>query len=190
MPHYHSNKDITNTKYGKSTHRNHRSMLANNNGIIHEYFRFLKNNDIDKLLDLFSDDAVIYEPFSNISEGLRGKNAIKPFLEVAMMANDGLQYEIEFQKLSNGINSYNNNDNNNNIDNKSNNNDNCTKTGNDFITALVTFEKGGSIQARFTFELEHSANNNNNNNESAGLRETRKIKSLHIQFLDKHADIV
>ncbi len=50
------------------------------------------------MLNLFADDATIHEPFSNIDGGLKGKSAIKPFLEVAMMATDGMGHEIEFEK--------------------------------------------------------------------------------------------
>ncbi|MFY9869800.1 MAG: hypothetical protein WAK17_08800 [Candidatus Nitrosopolaris sp.] len=32
--------------------------------IIHEYFRLIRTKDIYSLLDLFMDDAIIYEPFS------------------------------------------------------------------------------------------------------------------------------
>jgi len=69
-----------------------------NTDTVYEYFRLVKNKDINRLLDLFADDAIIYEPFSNIQEGLRGKSAIKPFLEIVLMANDGLQHKIEFEQ--------------------------------------------------------------------------------------------
>ena len=52
------------------------------------------------MLSLFTDDAIIYEPFSNISGGLQGKCTIKPFLEIAMMANNGLTHNIFIEKLS------------------------------------------------------------------------------------------
>ncbi len=84
-------------------------------------------------MDLLVDDAIIYEPFSNIDGGLRGKSAIKPFLEVALMANDGLQHRIEIEQQQQR-----------NADNKNQ------------VTALVTFEIGGIVQARFTFQLEEA----------------------------------
>ena len=135
------------------------------------------------LLSLFADDATIYEPFSNISEGLQGKNAIKSFLEVTMMANDGLQYEIEFEKgsSSNGDSRMDN------CKHKKSNNisgfsDNNSRFDNQFITALITFEKGESIQAQFTFELDQINNHNKDNNNSVN-RNRNIIKSLHIQFV-------
>jgi hypothetical protein len=86
-------------------------------------------------LDLFADDVIIYEPFSNIQGGLRGKRAIKPFLEVALMANDGLQHKIEIEQQQQPKR---------NTDNKNQ------------VRALVTFERGGIVQARFTFQLEEA----------------------------------
>ena len=100
--------------------------------IVHEYFRLIKAQDMYGLLDLFTDDAVIYEPFSKSEDGkgrLQGKSRIKPFLNVAMMANAGLREEIEIEKprlrRDNGINK---------------------------VTAYVTFERGEKVKARFTFE--------------------------------------
>jgi len=120
--------------------------------IVHEYFRLIKAQDLYGLLDLFTNDAVIYEPFSR-SEGLQGKSAIEPFLNVAMMANAGLREEIEIEKprlrRDNGINQ---------------------------MTAYVTFERGGKVKARFTFELSSEENYNS--------QKQRKIQSLHLQFVE------
>jgi hypothetical protein len=71
-----------------------------NKSIVYEYFELIKNKYINGLLSLFTDDAIIYEPFSNISGGLQGKSTIKPFLEIAMMANNGLIHNIFIEKLS------------------------------------------------------------------------------------------
>jgi hypothetical protein len=48
-----------------------------------------------------------------IQGGLRGKSAIKPFLEIVLMANDRLQHKIEFVNTQNAGN-----------DNKEDNNSN------------------------------------------------------------------
>jgi ketosteroid isomerase-like protein len=118
--------------------------------IVYEYFRLIKNKDINRLLDLFSDDAVIHEPFSNIHGGLKGKSASKPFFEVAMMANDGLQHRIEFERQES-------------IDDV------------DRVTTLVTFERVGRVQARFTFGLVSQDYN---------LRDIqKKIQTLCIEFI-------
>ena len=50
------------------------------------------------LLDLFAYDAVVYEPFSKLAGGLRGRSAIESFLKVAIMANDALKHEIIIEK--------------------------------------------------------------------------------------------
>jgi ketosteroid isomerase-like protein len=81
------------TKYN----RIHAAMLVNRS-IVCEFFRLIKNKDINRLRDLFADDATIYEPFSKIHGGLPGRSAIKAFLEVALMASDGLRHEIRFEK--------------------------------------------------------------------------------------------
>jgi hypothetical protein len=47
----------------------------------------------------FADDAIIHEPFSNTDGALKGKSAIKPFLQIAIMPNEGMRQEIEFEKL-------------------------------------------------------------------------------------------
>ncbi len=58
------------------------------------------------------------------------------------------------------------------------------------INALVFFEKGGSLRARFTFELSSDDNiyhddnyNDNNNNRDTNLKYNNKITTLHIQFI-------
>ncbi len=126
------------------------SMLVNKS-IIYEYFRLIKHHDINGLLSLFADDAIVHEPFSKIAAGFSGKDAIKTFLEIVMMANSGLTYNIVIDKH---LGSSNNNNNNN------NNNDNVTKKHHDddyynssnTVSALITFQRGDSIITRFTFE--------------------------------------
>ena len=120
--------------------------------IILEYFRLIKNKDIDKLLGLFADDAIIYEPFSKTgdSDGLQGKTAIESFLNIAIMANSGLNHQIEIIK-SNTV-AYNNNEQ---------------------ITANVIFERGEKVKSKFIFEI--SSENHN-------FHKQKKIKSLRIQF--------
>jgi hypothetical protein len=124
--------------------------------IVHEYFRLIKTKDIYELLDLFAEDAVIDEPFSKSEAGkggLKGKSAIEPFLNVAMMVNTGLREEIEIEKSK--LRS-----------------DNGIKR----VIAFVTFERGGKVKARFTFELSLEENHNS--------QKQRKIQSLRIQFVE------
>jgi hypothetical protein len=96
------------------------------NDIIMQYFKCIDKRDLEGALELFDYDAIIYEPFSNITDGLRGRLAIEPFLKVAMMANSNFKRIIEIEK-------------------------NPTKK--DTITALITFEKGDRTKGRFTFEF-------------------------------------
>jgi hypothetical protein len=94
--------------------------------IVARYFRCMDSKDLDTMLDLFGYDATVYESFSNITGGLKGRSSIEPFLKVAMMANSNLQRTIKIEKPS-----------------KPNK-----------ITALVTFEKGDKVKGKFTFEFE------------------------------------
>jgi hypothetical protein len=120
----------------------HSSMLVNKS-IVYEYFRLIKQQDIDGLLSLFTHDAIVHEPFSNMAEGLQGKAAIRPFLEIAIMANSGLAHSIVIEKVCN-----NNNDKIGIRSKEHHNNNNSNK-----VTALVTFQRGDDIRAKFTFEL-------------------------------------
>jgi ketosteroid isomerase-like protein len=65
-----------------------KKFVYNNEGIVFEYFKLVKNKDIESLMELFAPDAIVYEPFSKITGGLKGKRAIESFLRVAIMAND------------------------------------------------------------------------------------------------------
>jgi hypothetical protein len=130
---------------------------------VYEYFKLIKNKDINRLLDLFADDATVYEPFSNIQGGLRGKNAIKSFLEIVLMANDGLQHKIEFEQQEHGQ------------EQQRRRTDNKNKVT---VTALVTFERGGTVQGRFEFELASVEMKKNYNS-----HRLKKIRSLYIQFI-------
>jgi len=85
-------------------------MISNNNDdrhqVVSDYFRLIKKKDMDGLLNLFTDDCVIYEPFSKVGTlynsdstkkaYLKGRFEIESFLKIVMMACDGLEYEIKF----------------------------------------------------------------------------------------------
>ncbi len=94
--------------------------------IVAYYFRCIDNKDLEGILELFDCDAQLYEPFSNITGGLKGRSSIEPFLKVAMMANSNLERRIKIEKM-----------------NKPNS-----------ITALITFKKGDKVESRFTFEFQ------------------------------------
>ena len=95
--------------------------------IVTRYFRCIDTKDLDGILELFTYDAEIYEPFSNITGGLKGRSSMEPFLKVAMMANNNLRRTINIEKKPNKQNS---------------------------ITALVKFEKGEKVKSKFTFEFQ------------------------------------
>lgn len=102
------------------------SMPLTGEQIVARYFRCIDTKDLDRILELFDYDAEVYEPFSNITGGLKGRSSIEPFLKVAMMANNNLRRTINIQKP-----------------NKPNS-----------ITALVMFEKGDKVKSKFTFEFQ------------------------------------
>jgi hypothetical protein len=132
---------------------------AVNESIVYEYFRLIKSKRINAVLDLFADDAIIYEPFSNINGGLKGKGSIKPFLEVAMTASDGLRHEIEFVKAHSTTKMKDNN------------------KEEDQAIVLVTFERGEKIHARYTFKL--TSVQEHDDYRDGG----KKIQILHIEFI-------
>ena len=108
---------------------NYQQNEKDNEIIVKEYFSRIKSRDIEGILELFSDDAVIHEPFSR-ARRLFGKTEIKPFLKSVIMANEGLQYEINIERQKN---------------NHTNN-----------FVALVIFRKGHEINSRFTFSFDNS----------------------------------
>lgn len=103
-------------------------ILRTNESLILDYFRRVKSGDLLGLSNLFSDDSIIYEPFSKL-KCVTGKSAIESFLRTVVMANTGLQHEIRIEKRG-------------------------QKANENSIVVLVTFYKGDSITGRFTFEFE------------------------------------
>lgn len=95
--------------------------------LIRQYFKRVAAGDLPSLLDLFSDDCVIHEPFST-SKYLTGKIEIEPFLRSAIMANQEVQYEIKIEKER-------------------------RKTDRNSVVAVVVFHKENEIKAKFTFEF-------------------------------------
>ena len=105
--------------------REERKMVLTNEQMVYQYFNLISQKDVKGLLDLFIDDAIVYEPFSNSSQGLQGKSSIENFMKVVVMANAGLRREsIEFAE----------------------------KTENS-ITAMVMFERGGRVKGKLMFNF-------------------------------------
>ena len=140
--------------------------LLTNKEIILQYFRLLQTKDINGLKNLFWHDAIVYEPFSKMEQGLRGWSQIEPFLKVAIMANESLSSKIivEGPGLLKDTNSEDNPD-----------NDNANKNS-DIVEALVTFQKDEAIEAKFRFELSSQTN-------IVDGSKQKKIKALHIQLI-------
>jgi hypothetical protein len=88
-------------KTARNIVRKDRKMLYDNDeDIVFEYFELVKNNDIERLMNLFSPDAIVYEPFGKLSGGVSGKQAIESFLRIMIMANNELQYRIVIENIS------------------------------------------------------------------------------------------
>jgi ketosteroid isomerase-like protein len=104
--------------------------IVDGEAIVSEYFKLVAKKDMGSLLNLFAPNAVVYEPFSK-SEGLRGRAAIEPFLNVVMMASEGLKRSIVTENQKGKTNK---------------------------VTALVTFERGDRLKGKFTFELDSNSN--------------------------------
>jgi hypothetical protein len=69
---------------------------------------------MQRLLNLFTDDCVIFEPFSRKQlthpdigrrdiTYLKGQSEIESFFNIVMMASDGLQYHFEFELIDNAV---------------------------------------------------------------------------------------
>lgn len=145
-------------------------LYDNDKDIVFEYFRLIRNKNIEWLMDLFAPDAIIYEPFSKLTGGLKGKISIESFLKVVVMASNTLQYRVFIEKnpeIKDGVRALQNN----------HQNIGDSNIGNKVISALVVFEKGDSLNARFTFELTPAYNNYDNDSRR------NKINALYIQFI-------
>jgi ketosteroid isomerase-like protein len=104
------------------------SISKSRESLVLDYFQRVRSSDLSGLLNLFSDDSVIYEPFSK-SKCLMGKSEIEPFLRTVVMANKGMQYELEIEKAG-------------------------QSAGENMVIVLVRFNKVGSITSKFRFEFQ------------------------------------
>jgi RimJ/RimL family protein N-acetyltransferase len=119
--------------------------MTANQKLVFECIKLASQNKIEELLELFADDVIIYEPFSKKEEGLHGKPAVRSYLNMMTLASDdSLHYNISIEEDSN-----------------------------DKIVALVVFEKGDKITAKFAFEMTPSKDNKN-----------KKIRVVRVEFLD------
>ena len=96
--------------------------------LVSDYFKLVSSGDVSGLSNLFSDDSMIYEPFSK-SECLIGKSEIVPFLRTVIMANKGMHYNLEIEKPE-------------------------QSSDENLVFVLVRFSKGGSTTCKFRFEFQ------------------------------------
>jgi hypothetical protein len=169
---------VVNLKTSNNIIRKKRKLLYDNDtDIVFEYFELIKNKDIERLMNLFSPDAVVYEPFSKLRGGISGRQAIESFLRIVIMANDDLQYRIVIENISD-IKNRSNVDSNHNHMNK-NSCSSCFRMK--VVNVLVTFEKGDLLKARFAFGL--SCDNDDDNSDTYINSKYNTIRSLRIQFI-------
>ena len=115
---------------------------------VYSYFRAIKEKNIDNLVDMFEDEAVIQEPFSKETQ-LQDKRNFRSFFQIVCMANEDLEHDLFFEDATD---------------------DNGT-------SVLCTFQRGGTVCARFNFRFGTSTRMN-----AKGIIE-RRIAKLQIQFL-------
>lgn len=142
-----------------------RKEFLTNKEIVEHYFRLIQCRDIEGLKDIFWSDAIVYEPFSKLEQGLKGWSQIEPFLKVAIMANESLSNRIVIEEP-------------NKINNKElkNQERNIGQNIDNVVEALVTFQKDNVVKAKFRFELSYHINSVDSSN-------WKKIKTLDIQFI-------
>ncbi len=100
-----------------------------NEQLVMEYFRRISFNDLDGLLRLFSDDAVIYQPFSKSTTA--GKTQIESFLKTVLMVTSGTRTEVRIER---------------------------TPGDNSQLIVFVTFIKSAILKGKFTFKVDNTKN--------------------------------
>jgi len=162
-------------------------MISNNNDdrhqVVSDYFRLIKKKGMDDLLNLFTDDCIIYEPFSKVSTlynsdstkktYLKGRFEIESFLKIVMMACDGLEYEIKF--MAEPIH----------IDYEQPNEIfDSTFSSSLLISVLTTFYRnhgGAELKERFTFHVASEKNHDSATTTNSDYHNDKKIRTLWIQ---------
>ena len=130
-------------------------IMEQNIQTIENFFKYVKMNDYYSIMELFSRDAIVYEPFSK-ENGISGKENLISFFKIMCRASGGLNQDLCYQNISN-------------------------KNDNNFVVSVIsTYTKGDSINARFTFHFQLNRSNKNNNKENLN---NSPIKTLNIEFL-------
>jgi ketosteroid isomerase-like protein len=139
----------------------HRAQTVSNEQMVYDYFRLIDKKDLEGLLRLFAEDVIIYEPFSKEGGGLRGKDAIKDFLQITIMANAGTSREIEFTSDSSKT----------------------EQRETSEITALVTFQGDGALKGKFSFKFVIEIEVLEDSRGFSMTLPSKKIKELRIQII-------
>jgi hypothetical protein len=92
--------------------------------LVDEYFQRIRIGDMEGLLSLFSEDAVIDEPFSK--SRVIGKSQIEMFLSTVIMANRDMHTEARIER----------------------------KLAGSQIVVIASFQKSATLFGRFTFKLD------------------------------------
>jgi ketosteroid isomerase-like protein len=149
--------------------------------IVLKYFQLIDEKDMPGLLNLFSEDCMIYEPISRgppSNEGkdkkpLKGRNEIESFFHVVMMASDGLKHDIDFACSS--------------FEHKSEAGGAISSNPSSVLPAVVTFysnEAGNKLKQKFVFHIVTEQNHNPLNkmphcaNDKNYSKNTRRIEKL------------
>ena len=147
--------------------RNTKKKDSTDKTIVSQYFKLLQNKDIEGLKNLFWSDAIVYEPFSKLEQGLRGWTQIEPFLKVAMMASESLSSRVAFEESNHTRNNHL-------LHHETDETDNYSNYH--IVETFVTFQKDNIVKAKFRFELSNHDNIIDNS-------DRKKIKALYIQFI-------
>lgn len=137
---------------------------VSNEQMVYDYFKFIDRKDLGSLLRLFAEDAIVYEPFSNEEEGLKGKDVIQDFLLITILADAGTYRTIEF---SNGYH------------------DGGKTEGKetDEISAVVMFGSNSAMKGKFNFKFIIETEVLENRRGLSMTIPSKRIKELHIQIM-------
>jgi hypothetical protein len=149
---------------------------------VSDYFYLINKKDMQRLLNLFTDDCVIFEPFSKKQQQLydngrdkthlKGKSEIESFFYIVMMASDGLQYLIEF--IDDAIDT-----------NEVEPDDIFCSPPPSIVSVLATFygkTEGHELKERLKFHVVPRKNHVSVNIKEKYYQNSKEIKTLWIQF--------
>ena len=111
-------------------------IMEQNIQTIENFFKYVKMNDYYSIMELFSRDAIVYEPFSK-ENGISGKENLISFFKIMCRASSGLDQDLCFQNVSND--------------------------DNNVVSVISRYKKGDSINAKFTFHFQLDESNNKEN---------------------------